>query len=102
MQSFCNHMISARWRTAFDHRLALVADSATEARAALAEFADHGAAAGVYSVQAETVEPSVAFLFTGQGSQYLHMGRELYQHEVAFRAANFRGIFVFLLLLRFL
>lgn len=78
---------AARWRTAFDHRLALVANSATEARAALAEFADHGAAAGVYSVRAETAEPSVAFLFTGQGSQYLHMGRELYQNESVFRAA---------------
>jgi amino acid adenylation domain-containing protein len=31
--------------------------------------------------------PSVAFLFPGQGSQYARMGEELYEHEPVYRAA---------------
>ncbi len=32
-------------------------------------------------------EPQVVFMFSGQGSQYVNMGRELYEHESVFRQA---------------
>jgi len=75
-------------RSHFPHRLAIVAGSVEEARQALAGFAAGQEAAGARVGQApEGGRPEVAFLFTGQGSQYVGMGRELYETQPTFRKA---------------
>lgn len=76
---------AATCRTAFSQRLAIVARDAETARVALAQFADKGEAEGVQSSHLEPGRPKVAFLFTGQGSQAVGMGQELYHSEPVFR-----------------
>ncbi|MFI5644886.1 guadinomine polyketide synthase module 4 GdnH [Kitasatospora sp. NPDC051705] len=70
-------------RTAFAHRLALSAADGTAAAELLSAFAE-GRRARV-SVGHATGRPAVAFLFTGQGSQYPGMGRKLFETHPGFR-----------------
>ncbi|HEU0076931.1 MAG TPA: type I polyketide synthase, partial [Longimicrobiaceae bacterium] len=70
-------------RRAFPHRRALVASSAARA-AALLRTADP---AEVVTGRAADPDPGVVFLFSGLGTQYAGMGRELYEREPAFREA---------------
>ncbi|MDX8399736.1 MAG: type I polyketide synthase [Gallionellaceae bacterium] len=72
-------------RTAFKHRLSVVAKNAEEARSALRELTSQANHSETISAGGE--RPRVAFLFTGQGSQYLGMGKELYLSESVFRDA---------------
>lgn len=75
-------------RTHFTHRLALVAETTEQAQNKLAAFFAGQWLPGVVSGVAETTEPpAVAFLFTGQGSQYAGMGRQLYETQPVFRNA---------------
>ena len=71
-------------RAHFAHRLAVVAGD----RATLIERLNRAArdeeSPGVVRGHA-TAPPEIAFLFSGQGSQYQGMGRELYEREPVFR-----------------
>ena len=75
-------------RSHFPYRLAVATQSTEQLREQMAAFAG-----GIKSkrlvtahVESETIR-KVAFLFTGQGSQYLGMGQQLYYTQPAFRKA---------------
>src|SRR5690606_7770992 len=73
-------------RAHLPHRAALVARTAEEARAGLVALATGSEAVGLRRGVVER-RPEVVFLFTGQGSQYAGMGRELYESSPVFRSA---------------
>lgn len=68
-------------RKAFSHRRSIVARNATEAIASLEDEAITAARNSIYDGK----QPAVAFMFPGQGTQYVTMAAELYQHEPLFR-----------------
>ncbi|AOX01783.1 short-chain dehydrogenase [Moorena producens PAL-8-15-08-1] len=74
-------------RKHFNHRLSVVAKSVAELSEKLAAFNDAQDVVGVCQRQlpTTTTQPKIAFLFTGQGSQYVDMGRELYSTQPTFR-----------------
>jgi malonyl CoA-acyl carrier protein transacylase/ribosomal protein S18 acetylase RimI-like enzyme/acyl carrier protein len=70
----------------FDYRLAIVTDSHEKLSRQLDAFVAGRPAEGIYRGQRQE-RPKLAFLFTGQGSQYVNMGRELYETQPLFRQA---------------
>ncbi len=75
-------------RSHFDYRLALVAESTEKLLQQLKAFATGEETTGLLRGQATSKQrPKIAFLFTGQGSQYVEMGRELYSTQPVFRKA---------------
>ena len=68
-------------RKAFDYRRTVVAESIERAINAL----DSVVSQQVSTQLPESEAPSVVFMFTGQGAQYVNMAQELYQNETIFR-----------------
>ncbi|WP_228013285.1 SDR family NAD(P)-dependent oxidoreductase [Nostoc edaphicum] len=75
-------------RSHFNHRLAAVAQSSLHLREQLTAFKTGTETLKLVSGQVTNKErPKIAFLFTGQGSQYVGMGRQLYETQPTFRQA---------------
>ncbi|MEZ4644655.1 MAG: type I polyketide synthase, partial [Chloroflexota bacterium] len=75
-------------RSHFKYRLALPGATMADMRTQLAQFAAAQDAPDVVrGAYLRPERPRIAFLYTGHGSQYVHMGRGLYETEPVFRAA---------------
>lgn len=74
-------------RTHHEHRLAVTGRSADEMRGELEAFLAGESSPGLFRGSAAADDPGkLVFVFPGQGSQWLGMGRELLEHEDVFRA----------------
>jgi len=73
-------------RSHFNHRLGVVASSVAQAREKLTAFIEgQTAISGVFQNTVTHQRHKLAFLFTGQGSEYINMGRQLYETQPTFR-----------------
>lgn len=74
-------------RKLFDHRLSIVGTDASNFAKSLQAYVQGESSPSVFSGQAVGKKrPKIGFLFTGQGAQYLAMGRELFETQPVFRA----------------
>ncbi|WP_051317073.1 type I polyketide synthase [Ectobacillus panaciterrae] len=75
-------------REDFSHRMAVVADSTVNLREQIGQFLSGKPVDGLRCGKVDSKHPAkIAFLFTGQGSQYHAMGRQLYHTQLTFRHA---------------
>src|SRR5262249_30347434 len=74
-------------RTHFAHRLAISASNTEQLREHLAAFVAGQPGAEAQVGYAQAGQRPIAFLFPGQGCQYVHMARQLYETQPTFRAA---------------
>nr|UUL70763.1 Malonyl CoA-acyl carrier protein transacylase [Vitiosangium cumulatum] len=72
-------------RSHFSQRAIVTAENTAMLRERLEKLASGMAVSGVQEGQAAGAAPRVVFLFSGQGSQYVGMGRHLYETQPTFR-----------------
>ncbi|HRI69332.1 MAG TPA: beta-ketoacyl synthase N-terminal-like domain-containing protein, partial [Polyangium sp.] len=72
-------------RSHFEYRLGVVGGTKEELTKALGAFAAGETPAAVVTGKVGSRVPEVIFVFSGQGSQWVGMGRELYRDEPVFR-----------------
>ena len=74
-------------RSHFPYRIAITAKTTEQLKKKLADFANDQTVDGLmHGKGSGTRQPRIAFLFTGQGSQYNGMARQLYDTQPTFRA----------------
>lgn len=73
-------------RSHFPYRLSILANSTAQLRERLSAYCSGQEPVGVFPGQNQSSSrPKITFLFTGQGSQYVDMGRQLYETSPIFR-----------------
>jgi acyl transferase domain-containing protein len=73
-------------RSHFSRRLSVLCSTAEEAREKLTAFLTGATPAGLTTGRSSySRRPKIAFLFTGQGAQYVNMGLRLYETSPTFR-----------------
>lgn len=72
-------------RQVFNHKRLVLCQTVEDAVLALEQSLTSGKEGGVFTGYHEPKERPIAFMFSGQGTQYVNMGLELYQTEPTFR-----------------